>query len=153
MSRPTDTAARRARFIAEFGRDPNAENAARRAGYAKHSARQIGCWLLRQPDVVAALAAQEDRRLSQCEATADRVLREALRIAFADLRRAFTDKGGLRELGEMDGDTAAALASITVRQGRSGRVNKVRLNSKVAALAMLCGHLELVRAGSTRSGR
>ncbi len=143
MSRHGDHAARRARFIAEFARDPNAERAARRAGYATRSARQIGCWLLKQPDVAAALAAQEDRRLGQSEAIADRVLREAARIAFADMRRVFTPEGRLKELGEMDGDTAAALRSITARQGRSGRVNRVRLASKVAALSMLCRHLAL----------
>ncbi len=94
----------------------NGAAAARRAGYSAAMARAQSATLLRDPEVKAAieraLAARERRTLI----TADRVLEEYARIAFADIRNyADWNKKGvtLRAPDELSDDDAAAVAEVT----------------------------------------
>jgi phage terminase small subunit len=75
------------RFIAEYPVDLCARAAAIRAGYAPGSARVVGPRLQRRPDVEAALEARMEVIVERAHVTVQRIVGEAARIAFADLRR------------------------------------------------------------------
>lgn len=138
-------------FITEYTKDFNATQAAIRAGYSKKTARQQGAKLLTRLDVAAALKGALDRRvgvaakaLEVSDITADRLYLEAARIAFADLRGLYNERGRLRPVHEWPEDIAAAIAGVeTVDQnlvagdGMIDRVHKVKRMGKDAALKLL----------------
>lgn len=74
-------------FIREYLIDLNGSAAARRAGYSPRSAGRRAFELLERPEVKAAVRAAMAARARRTNVTADRVLEEFARIAFADLRR------------------------------------------------------------------
>lgn len=130
----------------------SAKEAAERAGYSSHTAKQIGSRLLSHPEVAAAIAEGQKARSQRTEITADAVLRELARIGFSDVRRIFTPSGALLSPADMDEDTAACIASVDVvervRRNESGeteieQVKKIRLNDKLGALTQLGRHLGL----------
>ena len=90
------------RFAAEYLIDLNATQAAIRAGYSAKTAYSQGERLLRHVEVAQAVQAGQKAR--------------AVRIAFFDIRQLYRPDGTMKDPSEMDADTAAALASIEVRE-------------------------------------
>lgn len=130
-------------FVAHYVVDFNATQAAIRAGYAPHSARVQGSRVLRRPDVAAAVKAAIDERRRRTLITADQVLQEYARIAFADLRRVsrWGPKGvEIRDASELSDDAAAAIAEIS---GGTGRATRIKLHDKRRALDSIARHLGL----------
>lgn len=104
------------RFVAEYLIDLNATQAAIRAGYSAKTASSQGERLLRNVEVSKALQAAQKAREQRTHITQDRVLQELARIAFFDIRKLYRDDGTMKDPHEMDADTAAALASIEVKE-------------------------------------
>jgi phage terminase small subunit len=135
---------RRKRFVREYVRDLNAKEAAIRAGYARANAKQAGSYLLRQPEVAAAieaLLAAEEQRLT---VNADRIVRELMRVAFSDIRRYADWQDGalvLKPLDKLSDDETAAIASISF--GGKTRGPRIRLHDKKRALRALGRHIGL----------
>lgn len=69
------------RFCAEYLVDLNATQAAIRAGYSPHTAKQQGSLLLTKIDVKQALAAKQGKQLQRLERTAADISRVAWSIA------------------------------------------------------------------------
>jgi phage terminase small subunit len=107
---------KQARFAAEYLIDLNATQAAIRAGYSAKTAYSQGERLLRHVEVAQAIQAGQQARAVRTEITQDRVLQELARIAFFDIRQLYRPDGTMKDPTEMDADTAAALASIEVRE-------------------------------------
>ncbi len=99
-------------FIKEYLIDFNATQAAIRAGYSKKRADQIGYENLRKPEIQRSIQKQIKKRCDRLEISADRVLKERARIAFFDIRKLFNKNGTLKQVHELDDDTAAAVNSI-----------------------------------------
>jgi phage terminase small subunit len=137
--------AKQQRFIAEYMPDLNATQAAIRAGYGERGASVQANRLLRNAKVAAEIAERTGERLMKLEITAERVLEELARIAFADTRRLYRANGTPKAIDELDADTAAALAAIDVHEPGSGRglVRRYRMADKLAALTLLGKHLKL----------
>jgi phage terminase small subunit len=119
--------------------DFNGTQAATRAGYAPKSARVTASVLLTKPNIQAALEAERDGRRQRLQVSIDRVVQEAARLAYADIRRLFDADGRIKAVHELDEDIAAAVASIEVvrRKGGSGEiehVHRIRLHQKLGAL-------------------
>jgi len=137
---------RQRRFVREYAKGCSGAEAARRAGYLTRHASQTADRLLRHPEIRAAIeqrAASRERRLL---VTADRVLEEYARIAFADIRNYATwgpDGIALRPPAEIAAADAAAIAEIVAPGGASGRGARIRLHDKKAALQALARHLGL----------
>ncbi len=129
--------ARQRRFVEEFALDLNATKAAERAGYSRTSAYNQGGRLMKNDEVRAEIARLHRERSARTGVTADAVVRELARIAFADLRNLFWDDGTLKPPGEWDGDTAAAV--ITFQSDAAGW--RVRMADKLKALELLGRHL------------
>jgi phage terminase small subunit len=141
--RPSLTPKRRA-FIDEYLIDFNATQAAIRAGYKEKSAHTVGSRMLGMPPVKAALEAAIAARAERTRATADRVIAEYARLAFADMRRYVEwgpDGVKLRPHWELSADDAAAVVEI-VPVGAEGKA-RIKLYDKRPALDALARHLGL----------
>ncbi len=130
------------RFVDEYLVDRNATQAAIRAGYSGG----YGSDLLRRADVSAAVDEALAWQARRTGVSAERVLREYARIAFADPRAACAwDGETLRPLdsGDLDPDTAAAVSEI--RRTRDSVT--VKMYDKKAALDAIARYLGLFEAG------
>ena len=136
------------RFVEEYLIDLNAKRAATVAGYSAKSAARVGCRLLRVPLVAEAVHKALEARSRRTHITADRVLREYARIAFADIRKFTTrqqGETGLKQLAELSDDDAAAVVELTGTP--EGKGVKVKLHDKKRALDAIARHLGLFTKG------
>ena len=137
-------ARKKAVFVDEYLIDLNGAQAAIRAGYSTRTAREQAWRLLQEPAVADAVAQAQAERSRRTGVSADRVVRELARIAFADVRRTVSwGPGGLVLLdsGDLDDDTAAAVSEVSEStQGRQ-RTVRVKLADKIAALRLLAAHV------------
>lgn len=137
------------RFVQEYIIDLNATKAAIRAGYSAKTADQQGPRLLGHPEIAKGIAAAQKKIADKAGITAERVLQELGRLAFADPRQLFDADGKLLRPSELSDDAAAALASIEVVTRKAGEgeveyVAKTRGWDKNAALLTLAKHLKLL---------
>jgi phage terminase small subunit len=134
---------RQRRFVNEYLIDLNATQAAIRAGYSKRRAGSTAWDLLHKRSGVAeaireAMLAREKRTLI----TADRVLQQFARIAFADIRQlAETGNAGLevKSLAALNDDLAAAVVELSAND----KGLRLRLQNRIEALNALARHLGL----------
>lgn len=105
---------KQARFVEEYIKDLNATQAAIRAGYSAKTARHMGAENLTKPNIAQAIEDASKERSDRCGIQADDVVRQLVRMGFADVRKLFTPEGQLRPVHELDDDTAAAIQSIEV---------------------------------------
>lgn len=132
------------RFVEEYLVDLNATQAAIRAGYSAKTASSQGERLLRNAEVRAAVSAGQKARSERTGITADRVLAELEKIAFADPRcvMSWGPKGViLRDSAELTDAEAAVLAEVA--ETKDGM--RVKLHSKLDALGKLGQHLGLFK--------
>ena len=108
------------------------------------------CRLSASPNVALRIERLEEQRLKRHAVTADRAIVEMAKIAFADIRKAFDENGNLKPIGELDDDTASAIAGLEVQTERTRgedetitHTHKLKLNDKRAALDSLFKHLGL----------
>lgn len=124
---------------------------------------------LRRPEVRARIRELRAEHHAAHKATVRRVLAEYSKLAFLDVRKAFDADGNLKHIQDMDDDTAAAIAAMEIeelfehgksdpdleeqghggalRRGKGkvhiGRVKKIKLADKRAALSDLAKHLDM----------
>lgn len=135
------------RFVAEYLVDLNATAAAKRAGYKDPN---IGRQIITKNNVSAAIEAAMQLREQRTEITQDRVLREAAKLAFFDVRKMFDADGKPLDISQLDDDTAAALVGLDVQDVYetvgdekvfTGYVKKYKMADKLKALELLGKHL------------
>jgi len=106
------------------------------------------------PVLAAAVQRKTAERLAAADITAGKVMHAIGRIAFADIRRAFDDQGGMVPINQLDDDTAMAISSVDVetkveRTKTEGMrsvtsVKKLRMSDRMSALTLLAKHFKLV---------
>ena len=132
---------RQARFVQEYLIDLNGTQAAIRAGYSPRTANRQGARLLSYAGIQAAIQNAMKQREKRTEITADRVVKELAKIAFADLKD-FVEFGpdGVRIKNDKDVDgTLLIEVSETTFKGATTRA--VKLHPKIKALELLGKHL------------
>ena len=122
------------RFVDEYLFDLNATQAAIRAGYSPHTARQIADENLSKPYISAIISKSMAERSRRTGITNDRVLQELARIGFANAEDIINlDTGAVRTNATRD-DTAAIQSvrakSIPTEQGEITEY-EVRLYDKL----------------------
>lgn len=135
---------KQARFVEEYLVDLNAAAAARRAGYSASRSEAMGYENLTKPDIRNAIEAAQRERSARTGITADRVIAEIAKIAFADPRRVMTWGPGGIELFDSSSLTdadAAMISEVSESISQSGSSVKVKLNSKLDALEKLAKHV------------
>ncbi|HLI22061.1 MAG TPA: terminase small subunit [Stellaceae bacterium] len=149
---PAALTEREQRFVAEYLRDLNGRKAAMRVGYARSGAGGMAHKLLAKPAIAAAVAAAQDEERAQKRATADRVIEELARMAFANIRD-FADWGpkgiSMRDKALLDPEETAAIADIEHKG--NGKLGRLKLYDKLAALNALAKHLGMI-GGKTALG-
>ena len=139
------------RFVAEYLVDLNATQAAIRAGYSAKTAGVQGFDLLKKPEIAAAIESLRNEHAKNTGLTVERVLTEAMRLAFFDIRKLTDAEGNPIPINQLDDDTAAAiqgleLATERVRgddEGVETVVRKYKIADKNAAVERLFKHLGL----------
>jgi phage terminase small subunit len=136
------------RFVDEYLLDMNASAAAIRAGYSARSANRHGPFLTNRPNIAAAIGRAHEARRNRLEVTAERVIRELGRIAFADIGRIMDWSGEdmtVRPPAELSDDDRAAIAEVALVKGKQGVAARVILHDKERALEALCRYFGLYR--------
>jgi phage terminase small subunit len=134
-------------FVAEYLVDLNGTQAAIRAGFSPRTAAKQAPQLLARPCIQTAIREAMEDREKRTNIRSDKVLREIARIGFSDIRKAFDDSGELKQLKELDDDTAAAISSIEIiSSGDGSLIKKIKVWDKNSALEKLCKHLGLYDA-------
>ena len=137
------------RFVGEYLKDPNATQAAIRAGYSPSSAAEIGYENLRKPQIATAISEAFKARAERTRVEGDRVVLELARIGFSDIREiASWGEGGFayKASDELTDEAAATIAAITetvtrTRDGGKRRTLMIKLHDKVRSLELLGRHL------------
>lgn len=140
------------RFVEEYLIDLNATQAAIRAGYSPKTARAIGAENLTKPDIQTAIAQVRAELSARTRVTAERVVRELARIAFAQITDAVSWNNRdliLHDSGTLDDDTAAAIQDVTIRYDKNGTpmFKKIQMQSKTQALHLLGRYLGVWKEG------
>lgn len=140
MSKLTD---KQRLFVSAYLIDLNATKAAIAAGYAENSAVVTGSRLLTNANVAEAIQKGMDKRAAKFEITADTVLQELAKLAFANIQDIYNPNGSLKEIHELPRDVAAALQSTKVNLTGECAVQEVKMYDKGANLERLGRHLKL----------
>lgn len=161
------------RFVEEYLCDLNATQAAIRAGYSEKTARQIAKENLTKPYIQEAVAKAIQERSERTKVTADEVVEQLAKIAFADITEFV--KFGRREVPVMgafgpvyeeteDGKKHPVMKEVNyvdfkesgqvdgtiiseVKQGKDG--SSVKLNDRMRALESLGRHLGMFKDNIT----
>ncbi len=148
------------RFVQEYLIDLNATQAAIRAGYSAKTAEVQGPRLVGNVRVAQAVAVAQKAIGDKLGITAERVLLEVARIAFADPRELFDADGHMRPIHELSEDIARCVASVEVVKEKTTITNgdkaktktrteeyttKPRLWDKPRSLDLLMRHLGLMK--------
>ena len=135
------------RFCEEYLIDLNAAEAARRAGYSSKRADQIGYENLRKPELAALIRQLMAKRAERTRISADAVLQEIARIAFANMGDYVIEFGQkpmkLVRYEDIPSEKKAAIAEMTETTTKEGVNRRFKLHDKLKALDMLAKHLGL----------
>lgn len=161
MAKPTDDnqlTDKQRLFVDEYLKDLNATQAAIRAGYSENGARVQGHVLLTNPNIDALIEEKMHARSKRLEVTADRVVREIAKIAFANLKLVvrWDEEGNAVVVpsDDMDNTTAAAIAEVNCTKTRiKGELvsshTRIKMHDKLKALETLCKHLGIFKQGDS----
>lgn len=134
---PDHLSEREEAFVREYLVDLSPTKAARRAGYSSKSAKTLGPRVFRRPDVQAAIRKAMEERAKRTEVTADKVVQQLGRIAFADMKN-YVEYGPdgvtLKQSGEVDGTVVGSVSET--KEGI-----KFTLAPKIPALELIGRHL------------
>lgn len=143
-------------FAQERAKGVSASWAYVKAGYERHDGNAAR---LSGNERVAArieelTSAGAKRAIAKIEATAEKTLREAARLAFSDIRKLFDEDGCLKAVHELDDDTAGAVkkVKVTTRPGAKDdeepiHVTEIEFWSKVDGVKLLGQHFKLFGEG------
>lgn len=149
---------KQARFVEEYLVDLNATQAAVRAGYSPKTANEQGARLLANVSVSARLQEARQAHSKNIGLTTERLLQEAMRLAFFDIRKLVDGDGNPIPIQQLDDDTAAAIQGLELATEKSrdddGNVTVVRkykIADKNAAIERLFKHKGLFKADNDQS--
>ena len=148
-------------FALEYLQDLNATQAAIRAGYSEKTAYRTGCDNLKKPHIQAVIQKEMDKRAQRLEISADKVLQELAKMAFAnmgDFLEIHPDGTATVNLAKADKLQLAALQEFNVDQYVDGKGNearivkriRIKLADKKSNLELLARHLNLFEKDNTR---
>lgn len=131
-------------FVDEYLIDLNATQAAIRAGYSVHTAKEIGCENLSKPNIQEAIAKAMAERSKRTGVNQDRVVLELAKMAFVNIADVVDVKTGAVKENATEEDLAC-IQSIKYKksEGASGTTieREVKLADKKQNLELLGRHL------------
>lgn len=142
--------AKQQRFCEEYLVDLNASAAARRAGYSKRTAHEIGFQNLQKPEIQEVLSELMRQRSERTEIEADAVLQEVAALGFSNITDVvYFEKNFLkvRDFSELPESVKKAIAEVSQKDGEL----KIKMHSKNGALDKLMKHLGLYEKDNSQS--
>lgn len=106
--------------------------------------------LLRNTKVQKYISEKQKEIEKRTEVTQDMVIKELAKIAFLDIRKLYTENGQLKNIADIDSETAGAISSLETLEEYDGHgedrekigdIQKVKLLDKTKALELLGRHL------------
>ena len=143
-------------FVEHYVQSLNAKQSAIKAGYSEKTAEQQGYQLLQKPSVQAAISEISEKRSKAIGLTTERLLQEAMRLAFFDIRKLVDKDGNPLPISQLDDDTAAAIQGLDVATVGNmeigvGQVLKYKIADKNAAIERLFKHKGLFKADNEQN--
>lgn len=152
------------RFCDEYLIDLNATRAYKVA-YPKckedETANAASSRMLRNVKVQEYISEKQKEIEKRTEVTQDMVIKELAKIAFLDIRKLYTENGQLKNVADIDSDTAGAISSLETLEEyegygddreKIGDTQKVKLLDKTKALELLGKHLGMFKEKVTING-
>lgn len=152
------------RFCDEYLIDLNATRAYKVA-YPKckedETANAASSRMLRNVNVQEYISEKQKEIEKRTEVTQDMVIKELAKIAFLDIRKLYTENGQLKNVADIDSDTAGAISSLETLEKyegygddreKIGDTQKVKLLDKTKALELLGKHLGMFKEKVTIDG-
>lgn len=121
----------------------------------KKTAGSMGHENLQKPEIQEYIQVLMGKRSQRTEVTADMVIRELARIAFADPLKVmdWSDDGiSLKHSDDFSDDDAAIISEISFKPGQFGTTKKIKLVDKLSALDKLGRHLNLFDKDASDEG-
>lgn len=149
-------------FVREYRKHGNATQAAKDAGYSPKTAYAQGSQLLKHPEIASQIARKDAENEAKSAFTIETWEKEILKLATADPRAFYDDRGRLKPIHELDEATAATIASFEVLdkrvRGRNGKrqaatLSKVKTWSKTEALTLMGRRLGIYQDRMTVAGQ
>lgn len=141
------------RFCDEYLIDLNATRAYKVA-YPRckkeETANAASSRMLRNVKVQEYISKKQQEIEKRTEITQDMVIKELAKIAFLDIRKLYTENGQLKNIADIDSDTAGAISQLETleeyegygdNREKIGDTQKVKLLDKTKALELLGRHL------------
>lgn len=138
---------RQQRFVDAYLIDPNATQAAEKAGYSAKTAKQQGQRLLTNVDVRAALKSAREERSERTKVDADWVLTRLALEAEADLADLYDENGNLLPVKDWPLIWRQGLVAgvETVREkgddGELSAVDKIKISDRIRRLELIGKHV------------
>lgn len=154
--------AKQAEFCRQYIIDYNATQAYIRAGYSKKGASISASKLLATSSVAAEIARLQAEKTEQSGITAQRVIAEIAKLAFADPIDLVDESNNIKNLHDVSREITAAVSSITTTVTTSRDKNgdeiekkqvKVGLANKAEALEKLAKHLGLYERDNAQKAK
>lgn len=149
---------RQEKFIVEYLLDLNATQAAIRAGYSAKTAREQASRLLSNVNISQRIAEKRQELADNAGLSVERVLQEAMRLAFFDIRKLTDSEGNPIPVHQLDADTAAAIQGLELATERgpdkeSGPtiVRKYKIADKNSAIERLFKYFGLFEKDNKQS--
>lgn len=142
MADETKLNAKQAAFVREYLIDNNGAQAAIRAGYSAHTAKEKAAHLLTIVNVRTALTAAQANVAEAAGITAVMVALEYKKLAFSNLTD-YVEWGpdGVKLKASVDLKDAGAVLEVSESITESGRTRKIKLHDKKGSLDSLCKQL------------
>ena len=136
------------RFVAEYLKDHNATQAAKRAGYISKRLDQLGHSLLRKTEIISAIQSKALKVIHKAELTAQDNLEMMRRGSQYDARKLFDSNGNLKKIHELTEEEAFCIASFEViianakaGDGHQDTIHKIRLINRATYVDMAAKYL------------
>jgi phage terminase small subunit len=152
------------RFCDEYLIDLNATRAYKVAYPSckkEETANAASSRMLRNVKVQEYISKKQQEIEKRTEVTQDMVIKELAKIAFLDIRKLYTENGQLKNIADIDSDTAGAISSLETLEEyegygedreKIGDTQKVKLLDKTKALELLGKHLGMFKEKVTIDG-
>ena len=152
------------RFCDEYLIDLNATRAYKVAYHnckKDETANAASSRMLRNVKVQEYISEKQKEIEKRTEVTQDMVIKELAKIAFLDIRKLYTENGQLKNVADIDSDTAGAISSLETLEEyegygddreKIGDTQKVKLLDKTKALELLGKHLGMFKEKVTIDG-
>lgn len=140
-------------FVKAYRVDRNATNAAIAAGYSPKTAYSAGYRLLKNVEIQQEIERQDAELAKKLDLSVEWVIKRLMWRAGFDVRKFYNEDGTLKEVAQLDDETAFALQGIEIEKlyehfgkgqaANTGTLTKIKFADRDKSLELLGRHLKM----------